>query len=91
MDVELPVWAKGSKRSEIPMNRSFSYVILFVLKATTSHYHGYYHGSFSFELFHRFTQKSGQRIKFTKNPDKYLVPCKSTIEEVSFDWSNHGI
>ena len=72
MDVELPVWAKGSKRSEIPMNRSFSYVILFVLKATTSHYQGYYHGSFSFELFNRFTQKSGQRIKFTKNPDSTM-------------------
>ena len=59
--------------------------------ATTSHYHGYYHGSLSFEPLNRFTQKSGQRIKFTKNPDKYLVPCKSAIEEVSFDWSNHGI
>ena len=60
MDVELPVWAKGSKRSDIPMNLSFSYVILFVLMATTSHCHGYYYGSFSFELFNRFTQKSGQ-------------------------------
>ena len=36
-------------------------------------------------------KKSGQRIKFTKNSDKYLVSCKSTIEEVSFDWSDHRI
>ena len=50
MDVELPVWAKGSKKREIPMNLSFSYVKLFVLMANTSHCRGYYHSSFSLAI-----------------------------------------
>jgi len=25
------------------------------------------------------------------NPSKQIVPCKSTVEEVSFEWSHHRI
>ena len=26
-----------------------------------------------------------------QNTEKQMVPCKSTAEEVSFEWSHHGI
>ena len=35
--------------------------------------------------------KKNSRLHFYKKVKKQMVPCKSTAEEVSFEWSHHRI
>jgi len=53
---------------------------------------------FSKEHVNPFTPSSGQSKNSRKitifsfsNPAKQIVPCNSTVKEISFEWSQHGI
>ena len=39
----------------------------------------------------KYQNSSKFQISFSKNTEKQMVPCKSTAEEVSFEWSHHRI